>query len=207
MGHNYAARAGPGREVSMMKKWNAVLAAGVVVVVGAALTWAQTATFAGPSVKAGAVVAKAGTPPPATVQKAKGVGNTVKVSTANSATDDDSFWVERVDVDGDGNVEDSNLVWDDEDGVLFAWTDGPFTCRNGATGEGEVLIGVNAANNPRKRPAGSGFWFAAVDKTECGAQAAGMVGCRFDAKGVETACGAARLDEANDDLVIVAVQR
>ena len=186
-----------------MDKFKGALAVGVVVIAGAALALAQTATVAGPSVKPGAVQAKAGTPPAASATKAKSIGKSVKASTANSATDDDSFWAEQMDVDGDGNVEDSNLVWDDEDGVLFAWTDGTFTCRNGATGEGEMLIAVNAANNPRKRPAGSGFWLAAVDKSECGAQAEGLVGCRFDAKGVETSCGAAKLDEANDELIIV----
>jgi hypothetical protein len=42
---------------------------------------------------------------------------------------------------------------------------------------------------------------AAVDKSECGAQAAGLWGCRFDASGVET------LDEKNDELTVVTVQK
>jgi len=187
----------------MNRKWQTVLFVSVLVVIGAAFALAQTATVAGPSVKPNAAIAKAGTPPPASATKAKSVGTTVKANTANTAADDDSFWVEKTDVDGDGNVDDSNLVWDDEDGVLFAWTDGTFTCANGGTGAGEILIGINAPNNPRKRPAGSGFWLAAVDKSECGAQAAGLVGCKFDAKGNPTACGAAKFDEANDDIIIV----
>jgi hypothetical protein len=188
-----------------MKTWKGALALVVATLACAAVAVAQTATVAGPAVKPAAVAKKAGAPAPAAAKTAKSVGKTVKASTANGPADSDSFWAERVDVDGDGNVDDSNLVWDDEDGVLVAWTEGAFTCRNGATGEGEIMIAVNAPNNPRKRPAGSGFWLAAVDKSECGAQAAGLVGCRFDANGVETACGAAKLDEANDDLVIVAV--
>ena len=129
------------------------------------------------------------------------------VSTANSATDDDSFWAEKLDVDGDGDVEDSNLVWDDEDGVLFSYTVGAFGCRNGGTASAELLIAVNAAGNPRKRPAGSGFWVADLDKGECGAQAAAMWGCKFDASGAETACGVATLDEKTDDLVIAAAAK
>ncbi len=184
-----------------------LLMAGLLVGVGAAAALAQGSTTVGPAVKPAAVAKRATTAPPASATKAKSVGKTAaKTSTANSATDDDSFWVEQLDIDGDGNVEDSNLVWDDEDKVLFAYSDGSFTCKNGATGTGELLIATNAAGNPRKRPVGSGFWVAAVDKSECGAQAAGLFGCRFDASGTETACGMATIDEKNDDLVIVAAQ-
>jgi len=167
-------------------------------------------TTAGPTVKPTAVVKKAGasSPAPATATKTKTAGkNDVKMSTANHATDDDSFWIEQIDVDGDGDVEDSNLVWDDEDGMLFAQSSGTFACKNGGTAVLDVLTGVNAANNPRKRPAGSGFWVADLDKGECSAQADALWGCRFDAKGVETACGIVTLDEKNDDIVIVTATR
>ena len=172
----------------------------------AAFALAQAA--AGPSVKPGAVQKKAGSAPPASATTAKGAGKSAaKVSTANSASDSDSFWAEKIDVDGDGNVEDANLVWDDEDKILFAWKEGTFTCRNGATGTGEVLVAVNAAGNARNRPAGSGFWVAAVDKSECGAAAAGLWGCRFDASGAETSCGVATIDEKTDELTIVTVSK
>lgn len=178
----------------------------VAVFAGAAsLVLAQT-TASGPAVKPAAVAKKAGTAAPSSAKPAKSAGgNKAKVSTANSATDDDSFWVEKVDVDGDGDVEDTNLVWDDEDGVLFAYTVGAFSCRNGGTATAELLVATNAPGNPRKRPAGSGFWVADLDKGECGAQAAAMWGCKFDASGNETACGVAVLDEKNDDLTIVTV--
>ena len=158
----------------------------------------------GPAVKPAAVAKKAGTAPPAGAKTAKSAGGgKATVSTANSATDDDSFWVEKLDVDGDGDVEDANLIWDDEDGILFSYTVGAFGCKNGGTATAELLIGINAAGNPRKRPAGSGFWVASLDKGECGAQAAAMWGCKFDAAGAETACGVAAIDEKTDDLVIV----
>jgi hypothetical protein len=180
---------------------------GLLVAAGASLVLAQ-GSAAGPAVKPSAVSKRAATPPPASATKAKSIGKTaVKASTANSASDDDSFWVEQLDLDGDGNVEDSSLVWDDEDKVLFAYSDGAFTCKNGATGSGEMLVATNGAGNPRKRPVGSGFWVAAVDAGECGAQAAGLVGCRFDGAGVETACGLVTVDEKNDDIVIVTAQK
>jgi hypothetical protein len=180
----------------------ALLLAGVVV----AGTGQSTAT--GPSVKPTTVAKKAGTPAPATAKPTKAAGdNKLKVSTANQPGDDDSFWVERLDVDSDGDVEDANLVWDDEDKVLFAYSVGAFGCKNGGTATAELLVATFAAGNPSKRPAGSGFWVADLNKGECGAQAAALWGCKFDANGNETACGVATLDEKNDDLVIVAASK
>jgi hypothetical protein len=201
---------------SCVKKWIVVMA-GLLIGTGAAVGCKQptepapvatpSAPKPGVAVNPAAVQQKAGAKPPAKATKTKTAGKTaVKLSTANSATDDDSFWIEQMDIDGDGNVEDSNLVWDDEDKILFTYEDGTFTCKNGATGMGEMLIAVNAEGNPRNRPVGSGFWIAALDEGECAAQAAAIWGCRFDAAGNETACGVATIDEANDDIVIVTAQ-
>jgi hypothetical protein len=189
-----------------------VTKAGTVVIAGlfaaaTSLVLAQS-TATGPAVKPAAVVKKAGTAPPTGGKTTKTAGgNKVTVSTANSATDDDSVWLEKLDVDGDGDVEDSNLVWDDEDKVLFSYTVGAFACKNGGTATAELLVAVNGTGNPRKKPAGSGFWLADLDKGECGAQAAALWGCKFDASGSETACGVAALDEKNDDLTIVAAAK
>ncbi len=133
--------------------------------------------------------------------------NKTKIGTANQPGDDDSFWIEAIDVDGDGDVEDANVVWDDEDKVLFTYTTGSFTCKNGGTASGDLLIAVNGDGNPRKRPAGSGFWLADLDAGECGVQAAALWGCKFDATGNETACGVAAIDEKNDDIVIAAAKK
>jgi hypothetical protein len=189
-----------------------VTKAGTVVIAGlfaaaTSLVLAQS-TATGPVVKPAAVAKKAGTAPPAGGKATKTAGgNKVTVSTANSATDDDSVWLEKLDVDGDGDVEDSNLVWDDEDKVLFSYTVGAFACKNGGTATAELLVAVNGAGNPRKKPAGSGFWVADLDKGECGSQSAALWGCKFDASGSETACGVAALDEKNDDLTIVAAAK
>ena len=142
--------------------------------------------------------------PPADAKPAVGNGKGgLQVSTANGSNDTDNSWVVSIDMDGDGQVEDTTLVWDDEDKVLFAYADGTFTCRNGATGSGGLIIGINAAGNARNRPAGSGFWAAEVDKTECASASAGIVGCRFDASQNPTLCGMVTVDQANDDVVIV----
>jgi len=181
---------------------------GTVVIAGlfagaASLVMAQS-TATGPSVKPAAVAKKAGSAAPAGAKTTTTAGNNkAKVSTANSAADTDSFWIEKLDVDGDGDVEETNLVWDDEDKVLFAYTVGAFACRNGGTATAELLVATFAAGNTGKKPAGSGFWVADLDKGECGAQAAAMWGCKFDASGNETACGVAVLDEKTDELTIV----
>lgn len=189
-----------------VKKWTTTVIVGICAAT-ASLMLAQSQA-AGPVVKPATIAKKAGTAPPASAKPTKTAGtNKAKLSTANSAADDDSFWVEKVDVDGDGDVEDANLVWDDEDKVLFAYTTGAFACKNGGTATADLLVATNAAGNPRKRPAGSGFWLADLDKGECGAQAAALWGCKFDASGAETACGVAALDEKNDDLIIAAASK
>ncbi len=129
------------------------------------------------------------------------------MSSKNSSSDSDSVWVQEIDIDGDGNVEKSNLLWDDEDKVLFISTKDDFICNNGNPGSGAILIGLNAEGNARKRPVGSGFYTITLDESECDSEAAGLYGCKFDANGNATSCGVAILDEKNDDLTIATVSR
>src|SRR3990170_8962942 len=144
-------------------------------------------------------------PPANAQQKASAGKGSTTIGTKNSPTDTDSFWVESIDVDGNGDVVTADLLWDDEDKVLLIYYEDDFTCKNGAVGSGAILMGINGADNPRKRPAGSGFYIVSLDEGECGAEEAGLWGCKFDANGNATACGVAVLDEKNDDLVIVTV--
>ena len=161
------------------------------------------------AVKPQAAIAKAAAlTPPADAKKTKTAGKgKTQVNTANSPDDDDAMWVENIDIDSDGNVDVTDVVWDDEDKVVFYHTSDTFTCAHGGTGEGDLLIGVNAKGNTRGRPAGSGFYVVSLDKSECRSEEVSLFGCKFDAAGNETACGAATLDEANDDIVIVTASR
>ena len=184
-----------------------IVLAGVFVAATGATPSGQSAAV-GPAVKPAAVAKRASAPPPAGSKTTTVAGkNKTKIGTANQPGDDDSFWMESIDVDGDGDVEDANVVWDDEDKVLFTYTTGSFTCKNGGTASGDLLIAVNGDGNPRKRPAGSGFWLADLDAGECGVQAAALWGCKFDATGNETACGVAAIDEKNDDIVIAEAKK
>ncbi|HXJ35492.1 MAG TPA: hypothetical protein VMS22_15775 [Candidatus Eisenbacteria bacterium] len=156
-----------------------------------------------------AVAGKANNPtPPASATKKKAIGaGKLATNTANTPDDDDSFWAEQIDVDGDGTVDDTNLIWDDEDKVLYLYADGDFKCANGKMGSGGLLIALYGQGNTHGKPAGSGWYAVDLDEGECAAKAAGIYGCRFDAKQQATACGVATLDEKNDDLTIVTVSQ
>ncbi len=152
-------------------------------------------------------LAKAPAPPSsATRQAAIGQGKTA-IRTTNAAGDSDSVWVEEIDIDGDGVVEQTSLLWDDEDKVLFAYAETDVPCDMGGTAVAALLIGVNGKGNLRGRPEGSGFYAVYLDATECGARAAGLFGAKFDARGYVTAAGEVVINEATDEITIVAVRR
>lgn len=142
-------------------------------------------------------------PPPDAQQKASIGNGGMKVNTENSPGDTDFFWVQQIDVNSDGTAEAANLIWDDEDKILYFYYEGDFKCKNGKTGNGAALIGVNGKDNPRQKPAGSGFFAVSLDKDGCGAGEAGLWGCRFDPAGNPTVCGVVGLDDKYDDIIIL----
>ena len=147
-------------------------------------------------------------PLPPSAKQATSIGSGGQaVDTKNSDTDTDSTWVQEIDIDGDGNVEKADFLWDDEDKVLYISYQDDYICKNGGTGKGAILIGINAEGNARNRPVGSGFYTVALDKSECGSQTASLWGCKFDASGTATSCGMAVLDGKNDDLTVAAMSQ
>jgi hypothetical protein len=187
------------------------IAASLAVVVSAGCSSTQSASQGG---EGGAnltvtpeVRAMANNPsPPATAQRKSSIGQgSLTIHTANSANDTDSFWVQQLDINGDGTLEWVSVLWDDEDKALFLYGEEDFPCRNGGMGMGAILIGLNGPNNPRGRPVGSGFYAVLLDESECGARTAGIWGCRFDANGNASACGWAVIDATNDDVTVTTV--
>src|SRR5262245_9996960 len=182
----------------------AVTAAGTILYSGTGEPAAQEISAIGVSVMPGAVAKRAMMPPKPTATRTRTAGkNRLQVSTANGPNDDDSTWVELLDIDGDGGDEEAHLVWDDEDKVLYAFATGNFTCRNGDAAMADLLVAAYGANNWRNRPAGSGFWVADLDQGKCGAKTASLWGCKFDGAGSPTACGMVSIDARNDDLIIL----
>lgn len=146
--------------------------------------------------------------PPADAKKMTSVGDDkLAVDTANAGDDVDMVWAEKIDIDGDGSVEDTQILYDSEDGVLYFYAEDDVPCAGGGTATAALLICVNCKGNSDNKPAGSGWAAVLLDAGECGAQAAGIYACRFDQNGTVTAFAAARIDEKNDDVVIVAAER
>lgn len=142
--------------------------------------------------------------PPPDAKESSSIGkDDMTVNTRNSPGDTDFLWVQEVDTDGDGDVESANLIWDGEDKILYFYYEGDFKCKNGKTGTGAALIGVNGKDNPRNKPPGSGFYAVSLEKGECGAEEAGLWGCRFDSAGDPTVCGVVGLDDKYDDIIIL----
>jgi hypothetical protein len=146
-------------------------------------------------------------PPSAPAQQKTMIGHdSASINTAENAQDTDSFWTEQIDLDGDGNVDTVDELWDDESKVFFLSKQGTFTCLNGNTGDGDLLVALYGNGNMAGRPVGSGWWVAQLDAGECGAKAAGLYGCRFNAAGATTECGGVMIDEKKQDVTIKAAK-
>ncbi len=157
-----------------------------------------------------AVITKGKAPvPPAGAKKTNTIGKgKLAVKTDNSAADTDSFWVEELDINGDGEMEETDLLYDDEDKVLYLYAETDFACADGQNdGRGSMLIAINGQGNTRNRPAGSGWYMVELDAGECAAQTAALWGCKFDANGNRTACGLAQMEVVQDDIIIVEPDR
>jgi hypothetical protein len=155
-----------------------------------------------------AVIAKANDPkPPANATKATSIGNgKLAVDTSDGAGDEDSVWIEEIDIDGDGDVEKTALLWDDEVRVLYLYAaDDDLTCKGGGGATGDMLIAINGKDNLKKRPAGSGYYIATLDASECNAKVAMAWGCRFEPSGNPDVCNVSAIDAKTDELVSVTV--
>jgi hypothetical protein len=153
------------------------------------------------------ILAKGRAPkPPADAQTASTIGEgKLAVMTDNVGTDSDPFWIEPLDVDDDAQLEETDLLFDDEDGVLYLFTEKTFSCADGwGEGTGGLLVAVYGDGNAGGKPAGSGWYLAELGAGECNVKAMALWGCKFDANGRRTACGVASINEAEDDIAIPA---
>jgi hypothetical protein len=169
---------------------------------------ASGAKALGVRVSPGHVQARAQVPPPSSTTSQTFIGNgKTSVKTANATDDIDRYWVQKLDIDGDGTAEQAALLWDDEDRVLFAYAETDVPCAGGGTAVVGLLVCVNGQGNLRARPAGSGFYVMYLDAMECGAAVAGLFGCSFNERGEAIECGTAAIDEAGDAIRITGGQK
>src|SRR3974377_2275868 len=166
---------------------------------------AQTAQQNAPKVKVGTqLTAKAGAPAPGaaaknTTQKAS-VG---KGATSIKASQPSSFWTEELDVDDDGTVENSQYLYDAKRGILYTYREDDFACPNGKPESGSILMALYANGNPANKPVGSGWYLVNLNAGQCAAKKAGTFGCKFDANGNATECGAATVNDATGEIDVV----
>jgi hypothetical protein len=152
------------------------------------------------------LTAKANAPSPGTAAKNPTQKSSVgKGTTLAKASQPSSFWVEDLDVDDDGVVETSDYLYDAQRGMLYTYREDDFACPNGKPESGSILMALYAKGNKAGRPVGSGWYVVNLNAGQCAAKKAGTFGCKFDARGQATACGAATLNDATGELDVVTV--
>ncbi|HUN61907.1 MAG TPA: hypothetical protein VMU53_07950 [Candidatus Sulfotelmatobacter sp.] len=187
-----------------MRKANFVLA--LVVALGAGiLALAQSTQQTAPKVKVGTqLTAKAAAPTPGPTAKNTGQKTSVgKGATVVKASAPSSSWTEELDVDDDGSVETSDYLYDAQRGVLYTYREDDFSCPNGNPESGSILMALYAKGNKTNKPVGSGWYVVNLNAGQCAAKKAGTFGCKFDANGNATECGAARINDATGEIDVI----
>jgi hypothetical protein len=161
-----------------------------------------------PKVKVGtAVSAKANSPTPAATAKNQSQKTTIgKEKLAVKASQPSSFWTEEIDLEDDGSVESTDFLYDANRGVLYTYREDDFTCSDGQPGRAKMIQAVYTAGNKAGKPVGSGWYAVRLNEGKCGAKKAGEYGCRFDASGNPTECGAATVNYATGEVDVAVIQ-
>ena len=115
------------------------------------------------------------------------------------------FWQEQVAFGGGGMVT-TDFLYDPNVGVLYGYREDDFKCANGQPASGGILEALNTASNKAGKPVGSGWYAVELDAGKCAAKESGVYGCKFDASGNPTECGAATINARTGDIDVVAVQ-
>jgi len=169
------------------------------------LTVAQTAQQTAPKVKVGTqLTSKANAPAPSAAATNTSQKTSIgKGKTTVTASQPSSFWTEELDVDDDGTVETSNYLYDAQRGILYTYREDDFSCPNGNPESGSILMALYAKGNTANKPVGSGWYLVNLNAGQCAAKKAGTFGCKFDANGNPTECGAGTVNEATGEVNLV----
>jgi hypothetical protein len=191
-----------------MKK--TILITGFVVAFGLSINASAQSPAAqqgAPTVKTGsALKAKAASPAPSDTAKNKSQKATIgKGKAIAKASAPSSYWTEEVDLHDDGSVETTEFLYDAQRGIVYAYGEDDFTCANGKPEKAGILEAVYAAGNKAGKPVGSGYYVVGLNAGQCAAKKAGAYGCKFDAGGNPTECGAVAVNDATGDVTVVAV--
>jgi hypothetical protein len=168
----------------------------------------HTAEQIAPKVKVGSkLTAKANSPSPsASAQNQAQKESIGQAPTTVQASQPSPSWTEQLDVDDDGADETSDFLYDSQRGVLYTYRQDDFACPNGNPASGSILEALYAPGNKAGNPVGSGWYAVSVNAGQCNAQKAGTFGCRFDANGNATSCGAVAINYSTGELVVASTQ-
>ena len=189
---------------------NTILITGLVVAFGLGMNTAAQSPAAqqgAPPVKTGsALKAKAATPAPSDTAKNKSQKTSVgKGKAVAKASAPSSYWTEEVDVHDDGSVETTEFLYDAQRGIVYAYGEDDFTCANGKPEKAGILEAVYATGNKAGKPVGSGYYVVSLNAGQCAAKKAGAYGCKFDADGSPTECGAIAVNDATGEVTVAVV--
>ena len=168
----------------------------------------QAAQKGAPVVKTGsALTAKAKSPAPSDDADNKSqkshVGSGAAMAKASAPS---SYWTEEVDVHDDGTAETTEFLYDAQRGIIYAYGEDDFTCPNGNPERGGILEALYTNGNSTGQPIGSGYYVVGLNAGQCAMQKAGAYGCKFDADGNPTECGAVAVDEKTGTVTVAAVE-
>jgi hypothetical protein len=187
-----------------------ILFAGLVVAFSLqsnAVAQTTAAQQGAPTVKTGAAVkAKTAAPAPSATAKNQSQKTSIGKGKATAKTAaPSSYWTEEVDLHDDGSVVTTEFLNDAQNGVLYAYGQDNFTCANGTAKKAGILEAVYAAGNKAGRPVSSGYYKVSLNAGQCAAKKAGAYGCKFDADGYPTECGAIAVNDATGEVAVALV--
>ncbi len=185
-----------------MRKSLVVLVVVTIAWAFATISFAQAQSAVKPAVTVKPPIAAAKiAAPPATAKKGTSIGKPGGVSTSIAPSDTDSYWVQEIDIDGDGDLEDVEVLWDDEDKLMYFYDELDVDCAlTDGTASSSLLIAIYGNGNTAKAPKGSGWWVSSLDQGECAAEETDVYGCTFDAAGNATEC--AEVDTYVNDVIV-----
>jgi hypothetical protein len=187
-----------------------ILITGFVVAFGLSINasaQSPSAQQGAPTVKTGsALKAKAASPAPSAAAKNQSQKTSVGKGKATAkAHAPSSDWTEEVDLHDDGSVETTEFLYDAQRGIVYAYGEDDFTCANGKPEKAGILEAVYAAGNKAGKPVGSGYYVVGLNAGQCAAKKAGGYGCKFDANGDATECGAVAVNDATGEVTVAVV--
>jgi hypothetical protein len=189
---------------------NKILIASLVVAFGLSMNAAAQTSPAqqgAPTVKTGAALkAKAAAPAPSATAKNQSQKTSIGKGHATAkAPAPSSYWTEEVDVHDNGSVVTTEFLDDAQNGILYAYGQDKFTCANGKPEKAGILEAVYATGNKAGKPVGSGYYVVSLNAGQCAAKKAGAYGCKFDADGNPTECGAIAVNDATGEVAVAVV--